>query len=669
NGIMDPGEEPGLANADQVVWFVANDLSVSATRSLAGSPPIGLELQGTLWAYDQKEALGNVIFKHYRLIYKGTASTPDTAHIDSMYLGQWADPDLGTYTDDFAGIDTTLALAYAYNSSSQDQLFDSFNLPPPAVGYDFLSGPIVPGEPSDMAIFDFVKRTGFKNLPMTSFTYRGIAAPEEGCLGSYECTLEFWNMLRGYLPFSDPSNPEPYRTATGEATRFPLSGDPVTGTGDLDGVLLPPGDRRFLISSGPFTMALGDTQEVIIALVTAMGGDYLSSVAILRLHALSVKNVYKNSFQPPAPPDPPELQVSALNNMIVLNWGEQPSIISKTENQIHGGFIFEGYNVYQFPSKDALLQDSQKIATFDRVNKVTTIMESFVDPQTGLILQRPIQVGHNSGIKRFLIVTSDYILDQPIINNRPYHFAVTAYNYNPDDPLQPSLESAPIVQTVIPHAPKPGVRYGHAVGDTLNVQPKTSDPVVIPIVIDPSRTTGDIYRVQILKNTHGQPFWNLFNQSKNTVIVQNQTNFSGDEDYPLTDGILVKVLNAATDSSNFLFSTKAPRFDVRLAKMDVERVNVFPNPYIGFNKLETSRFHRFVTFTHLPRKATIRIFNLAGTLVKTIHKDDDSTFVRWNLTNEANFIVASCLYLAHIEMPELGKSKVLKLVIIMEQLY
>lgn len=85
--------------------------------------------------------------------------------------------------------------------------------------------------------------------------------------------------------------------------------------------------------------------------------------------------------------------------------------------------------------------------------------------------------------------------------------------------------------------------------------------------------------------------------------------------------------------------------------------------------LETSRFHRFVTFTHLPNHAVIRIFNLAGHLVKTIIKNDNSQFVNWNLVNENNFLVADGIYLAHIEMPELRKTKILKLAIVIERLY
>ena len=147
-------DEPGIADADQVVWFVANDLNEGAVRALYGSLSIGLEMQVTLWAYDRENALGNAIFKRYKLIYKGTSDTPDGSTIDNMYIAQWSDPDLGSFGDDLVGVDTLLNLAYVYNSSPVDEAFESFNLPPPAVGYVFLQGPIVES-PGDTATFDF----------------------------------------------------------------------------------------------------------------------------------------------------------------------------------------------------------------------------------------------------------------------------------------------------------------------------------------------------------------------------------------------------------------------------------------------------------------------------------------------------------------------------------
>ena len=89
------------------------------------------------------------------------------------------------------------------------------------------------------------------------------------------------------------------------------------------------------------------------------------------------------------------------------------------------------------------------------------------------------------------------------------------------------------------------------------------------------------------------------------------------------------------------------------------------------NSEELNKYNRFVTFSHLPYYAKIRIFNLAGVLVQTIEKEDDGQFERWNLANEEGLPVASGLYIAYLELRtadgvDLG-TKILKVAIIQEQ--
>jgi hypothetical protein len=100
------------------------------------------------------------------------------------------------------------------------------------------------------------------------------------------------------------------------------------------------------------------------------------------------------------------------------------------------------------------------------------------------------------------------------------------------------------------------------------------------------------------------------------------------------------------------------------AQADVEKINVFPNPYYAGNTQEVQRNDHFVTFNHLPERADIYIFTLSGTLVKKIEKNSTEQFYRWNLKNESNIPVASGIYFVHVEMPELDKTKNLKMFIV-----
>ena len=103
------------------------------------------------------------------------------------------------------------------------------------------------------------------------------------------------------------------------------------------------------------------------------------------------------------------------------------------------------------------------------------------------------------------------------------------------------------------------------------------------------------------------------------------------------------------------------------AKADVEKINVFPNPYYGFNSRETTRAGKYVTFSHLPAKAKIRIFDLAGTQVRVINKNDPSQFINWDLQNQNNYPVASGVYIAYIDMPGIGATKIVKIAVVQEQ--
>jgi hypothetical protein len=131
--------------------------------------------------------------------------------------------------------------------------------------------------------------------------------------------------------------------------------------------------------------------------------------------------------------------------------------------------------------------------------------------------------------------------------------------------------------------------------------------------------------------------------------------------------IIASHINTPADA--FVFTAIKPTATAEDAKQDVQKINVFPNPYIGFNPLERDKYTRFVTFSHLPTKATIRIFNLAGVLVRTLQKDGPDQFYQWDLKNESGFPVAAGMYIIYIDMPDLGTTKTLKLGVIPEQQY
>ncbi len=862
--------------ADQVAWFVVNDLDPGATTSLYGSAPIGLEVQTTLWGYARTDPLGDAVFRKFRVIYKGTAETPDDAVIEDMYFSQWSDPDLGDFGDDFAGCDVELSLGYSYNSADEDSHYEDFDLAPPAVGYDFLQGPIVPDDGGE-AVFDFGRRPGYRNLPMTSFVYFAAgSAIDDPALGEYVGSLEWYNLVRGFQPQPDTRNPAPYTNPiTGEVTFFALDGDPLSGAGWNDGVPLPPGDRRIVLNTGPFAMALGDTQEVVVSLLGGVSSDNLRSIAQLKYTDRLVQDAYDNFFAISPPPAAPRVRAHGGDGVVVLDWGYDFEAVRATEEGVQPPFRFEGYNLYQFPLAAADFSQALKTATYDLANGVTTIWGTQLDPASGEVVSLPRQKGTDSGLRWVARIERDALRRRSLFNGQPYYFAVTAYSHNPDpEALVSFVESVPQKIMVVPQLPRPGTRGGAELDEHIPVvQLKGHGDVdIFPVVVVPAALVGATYTITFNPDRS----WNLRRDGR--VVLANQRNYSLDDSYPAIDGVQVKVgdpvfeapttyrsaavavdadphdgdlhlwgdgtlfglpdgrastfwegggsddpmllgrdlefrftgvwnedrtaivaagsmatlagiepgsaqrdldshpfrppgapasgpflqripfevwdvedpdrprqLNVAfqdrgadgsrdagsaayhktynmagrdyitviatdydstqvhsfTDShatwvllfrqgglstwsrgdvlrieydsvivageDEFQFTTTALIYSLAGAREDIERINVFPNPYYGVNPAETSRFAHFVTFSHLPRRATIRVFDLSGTLVRTLEKDDPDQFMPWDLNNDSGLPVASGFYLVHIAMPEIGKVKVLKLAIVREQ--
>lgn len=101
---------------------------------------------------------------------------------------------------------------------------------------------------------------------------------------------------------------------------------------------------------------------------------------------------------------------------------------------------------------------------------------------------------------------------------------------------------------------------------------------------------------------------------------------------------------------------------VAVSRNDLEKIRVVPNPYLGFNVLETSSSNRFITFRRLPEVCSIKIYTLNGDLIKTINKDNTTSDQQWNLRTFEDVPVASGMYIALIDAPGIGQ-KIIKLAI------
>lgn len=258
---------------DQMLWTVYNDADPGAhTNDAGGAPvPFGIEVQQATFGFESPGALRDVVFLRYRLINKGTNTLRD------LYAAQWSDPDVGGaagFTDDLVGCDTTLALGFCYNATNHDGGYGSA---PPAIGFQVLRGGNV-GTPALP-----------RHLGMTSFNRFINGTDPSSARESYDYMRGL--DLRG-APVVDP--------VTRAETRYVFGGDPLAPS-QLEWLDGNPADRRMMLSSGPFTMSPGDTQDVWVAVIVGAGTDRLASIGELRCTARYVRDVFALGFPRPLP--------------------------------------------------------------------------------------------------------------------------------------------------------------------------------------------------------------------------------------------------------------------------------------------------------------------------------------------------------------------------------
>ena len=478
-GPLDSLGNPQLLG-DATIWSVFNDADPNVHTNDAGSTaPLGIEVQQSVFAFNRSGALGDIIFVKWRFINKGT----DT--LDSTYVSVWSDPDLGDATDDLVGCDTTLSLGYCYNATNADGIYGSA---PPAVGYDFFKGPTVGGIP----------------LPMTSFNkYVNGTDPAS--------QVETYNYMRGlnkdgsFIHVLDDTNLA--------ITNFQVSGlnpaAPSTATNWLDSN---PGDRRLQLSSGPFTMAPGDTQEVVTAIIMGQGTDRISSINDMKNKDSAAQTVFDLNFDIPQPPPAPVVYTQPLDRAVRLIWDQAAVGTHSANTSLGQDFVFEGYRVWQIPSAGGGA-NAKVIATFDVAgNSVGRIYSDLFNSSVGAVERTLVVDGNDdTGLRFQLDITNDAIRGGRLINFKDYYFAVTAYSYD-------ILHATPFV--VSPNPP-----YG-TISDVLessitpvNVSPRGSNAVfTVPTTQTTNVGIGGAVTINQISSTIADSSYQIVVQPGNTTF-------------------------------------------------------------------------------------------------------------------------------------------------------
>ncbi|MDD8017215.1 MAG: hypothetical protein PHP42_02455 [Bacteroidota bacterium] len=134
---------------------------------------------------------------------------------------------------------------------------------------------------------------------------------------------------------------------------------------------------------------------------------------------------------------------------------------------------------------------------------------------------------------------------------------------------------------------------------------------------------------------------------------------------PPTDGdrFVIKTKKQFVGGDYFEFKSHASRLDNAIAKSQLDKISVVPNPYVVAAKWErrslyqSGRGDRKIDFINLPAACTVRIFTENGALVKTIEKVPSATngAVSWDLISDDGMEVAYGLYIYHVKAPAIGE--------------
>ena len=461
---------------DQAIFWIYNDEGNIHTETQGQT--IGLEVQALAFAFQTNDQVNDMTFYKYKVI---NYSSDD---LDSVYFGQWVDPDLGWYLDDFVGCDTSRSLGIVYNGDAVDGPNGlNYGANPPILGVDFFQGPTKYTYDGTGAIIDTTE------LGMSSFVFYNN---DFTVTGNPQIAQHYYGYLSGTwkdgTPFTLNGN------GYGGSTPFPYMFPDVPGAGgwsECDNGNTP-ADRRFLQNSGPFLLKPGVTNEVIVGVVWVPGAGQTSCFADFQTLFLAddkAQDLFERDFQIANGPDAPDMVIRELNKELILSIFNDTAT-SNNANEMYNeriGFIdtsltkdtshrFEGYRIFQLASSTVSASQlnydnpdvAREIYQVDIKNGISKIVNWTFDPSIGAEVASLEVLGSDNGIRHTFQVTEDAFAtgEKALINHKTYYFSVVAYAYNnalPYDAADPNTQRTPYfagrrnikVYSGIPHITDP----------------------------------------------------------------------------------------------------------------------------------------------------------------------------------------------------------------------
>ncbi len=466
---------------DECLWFVINDKGNIHTQTQG--LPMGLEVHIQTFGFSTDDEINSMTFVNYRMYNRSSLE------LDSTFMAQWCDPDLGCATDDHVGCDVTRGVGYVYNETNNDVACSGelgYGASPPAMGIDFFRGPVATDHKFNYN-HTCPHDTVCEDILMTHFCYFTNGAPQG--YGDPTIAKEYYNYMTGSWANGNPmyyggtgypptstSTPAAYTYCWNPATG--LNSDPVgwgIGGTCANHIAAPttnwwdplpgnPGqdDRRFVESAGPFKLMPGAVNVVTVGVVWARStGGNLSSVNLMLAADDKAQKLFDNCFKVLNGPDAPDLTIQELNNKLIIYITNKPTSNNYNENYleydpsisltdasgialhcIDSSYHFEGYRIFQLKDGTVSAGDlynadgsvntakAQQIAECDVKNGVSTIVNYVFNQDIGASVPMTEVQGADKGIFHSHVVTTDAFNGTALVNHQTYYFMATAYGYN-----------------------------------------------------------------------------------------------------------------------------------------------------------------------------------------------------------------------------------------------
>jgi hypothetical protein len=274
NGIYEPlkGEYPDILG-DVMLWWVYND--ATSYHNKTQSLPMNVEIQASAYTYNCPDdaILSNTIFIRYKVINRSSNV------YSKVYLGQFADLDIGNIFDDYVGSDSLNNTFYAYNSTDldKDTIITGKGYTYSYKGY----GNVLPAQ--SVSFLKGINGDNGTEMPMSKFIFYNNE--DNTPQGNPKTSNDFYNLLSGHWLNGAPLTKDGTGIGGTTAVNFAFAGIP--GDHHSWNELAPhntPGDRRGLGIFGPFTFSPGQTKEYTVAFGfhQAPGGKTLQSLQLMR---------------------------------------------------------------------------------------------------------------------------------------------------------------------------------------------------------------------------------------------------------------------------------------------------------------------------------------------------------------------------------------------------